>query len=208
MSLRKISFTEKVPIMRALGVFLVVSTLIVLVNSLLRHSIRVNFSISRYVGLESWSAILFFISNLVVASWIAAYLYELGRILRMPRVYYWLVVGVVVMLVGLSICPLGFFDRYRGLGGASIMHQICSRLMFILMALITLMVILNRSVCLYTKVVGGIFLCYMIICIIGHLLKINWFVGHFLIFEALYLVAFMLFCSLCQTEDEIKVAKD
>lgn len=205
--MREISFAEKVPIFRALGLFVLVSTLIIAIISFMRHRLRVDFSISRYVGLEFWSVILFAMANIVAASWIGRYLYEIGQLWRMPRVYYWLVIGVAVTLIGLSICPLGYFDRYAGMGGASIVHQITSRMMFIFMALVVLTIICNRYVGWQTRVVGVIFLCYMVICMIGHFLDLEWFSGHFLIFEALYLISFMVFCAFCQTKSGIKLDK-
>lgn len=94
------------------------------------------YSISRYVGREAWSAVIFALGNLVIA-------WQIYRYVRLAWEDYgkvWLMLArlMLVGFVGLSFCPLGLFDEvYGNYGAVSVMHQIFSRGMFVMMAAMT-----------------------------------------------------------------------
>lgn len=65
--------------MVAILTFVLTTVLVVAVNSYMRKAFMPEYSISRYVGTETWSAIVFALANLVVAFSVLAYLYRVGR---------------------------------------------------------------------------------------------------------------------------------
>lgn len=65
----------------ALAVFLTTATLGVVINSFVfGRGLSLDRSISRYVGYETWSAILFALGNFLVVAMVGKYLWKLGRI--------------------------------------------------------------------------------------------------------------------------------
>lgn len=181
----------------AFAIFVATSGLAVIVNSLLGIGLRFDYTISRYVGLETWSAVVFALGNFVVAGAILYYLYEVIQVWKMPRVAYWCVVVMLVGLIGLSVCPIGYFDpvgaKY-GTSAISLIHGLCSRTMFMTMMVMMLLVVLNVMASKMTRVLGVVFIIYGLMCLCGHLLRVGWFVNTVLVFESLYIMGFMVLC--------------
>lgn len=180
--------------LRAVGVFLLTALAIVGLNSL-SHGWHWDYSISRYVGLETWSAVLFALSNLVVAGLFGKYLYMVGELWQLPRWFYWMIVLTVVGLLGLSACPIGYFDAPGTTFASSVpsqVHQLCSRLMFVCMMLMALTWLLRSQV--QTKIRGwcGVFLTYGVLCTVGFCFDMAWFDRLILVFESAYILGFMV----------------
>ena len=175
----------------AIGIFLTTATAAVAINSL-RYGLHLNYSISRYVGLETWSALTFGLGNIIGATFIARYLFAVGRIWKLPKWCFWVVVVMAVGLIGLSLCPLGYFS-VRGLGTVpDRIHEICSRTMFLCMIVVTGIVMMLRAVKPGVRLLCVLFVLYGLFCVFGYFSKIEWFLGHLLIFESSYIIAFML----------------
>ena len=104
-------------------------------------TVRLDMTISRHMGAEWWSALIFLGCNLVIAPIIMRYIVGIWRWLKLPKIWLFLGILAVVGLVGLSFCPIGLFDQsVEELGVVSIFHQIFSRGMFMtmwFMALVT-----------------------------------------------------------------------
>lgn len=120
-------------IFRAGSVFTGVLVAVVVAYCLRDGEFHAEYSISRYMGREAWSAVVFALCNFVVV-------WCLGRYVREAWKAYgkvWLVLMIVVMacFAGLSLCPIGLFDEtYGDYGVVSVLHQIFSRGMFAAMA--------------------------------------------------------------------------
>lgn len=180
----------------ALAIFALSVVLIVAVNSF-GHGFHIWYSISRYVGLETWSAILFALGNLVVGILMIYYLYWVGGKIGATRGYYWLIVIIVMALLGLSACPIGYFDlpgEAYASSAPSIIHECCSRVMFAAMLIVAAVFALRERESLQTRIGCGIFLIYGIFCVAGYLAHAEWFRGAMLVFESLYLIGFMVMC--------------
>lgn len=193
----RIRNVEKRPIMVAILVFVLTTVTIVLVNSYLLHAFMPWYSISRYVGSETWSAIVFVFANMVVALKVLAYLYKVGEKWQFWHGYFWVVVMMMVGLIGLSVCPIGYFDQpgaAYATSAPSHMHEICSRLMFVSMLVVASMVVFCKRASRVTRMAAAVYVAYGVVCVFGFMTEASWFVRHVLLFESCYLFGFLAFC--------------
>lgn len=194
----------------AIGMFGLGAALAVVGNSLvLRYGWHTNYSISRYVGLETWSTVVFMLTNMVVMLAMRRQLFALGEEMAMRKWYYWLVVAMLVALIGLSAFPVGYFDPVGADYASSTLskvHEICARGMFIAMLIVTGVAVLNRRLPRTVRGVAGGFLVYGLFCLLGYLAKFTWFAQGVLVFESLYILGFMGWCWFYQT-GEVDVTK-
>lgn len=182
----------------AIGIFLFTALMGIILNStVMGYGFHAEYSISRYVGLETWSAILFGLGNVVTMVLLLYYLYEMGENLKMPRIYFWLVVLMAAGLIGLLSCPVGYFD----LPGApyassapSKVHEIGSRLMFLAMLVSEMIVLSSGLIDKRTRIFSVVFVIYGLICVFGYLTKATWFLNALVFFEMMYLLSFMVIC--------------
>lgn len=150
-------------------------------------------SVSRYVGFEEWSAVMFALGNFVTAGMTMAFLWKLGELWKMPRIYYYIGFLMGIGLIWLSACPVGFFDSVEGKSVISFMHEIASRTMFLMMLLVAVLLAMKKSYA--TKTSRGLalaFALYGVICVIGYFTRSGWFMPYFMIYEVSYIVAFEL----------------
>lgn len=195
---------QKGQMMGALGLFLVEVVAIIAISSL-KYGLHLEWTISRYVGLETWSALLFALGNLGVAFLMLRYLYGIGERFEMGRGFYILVVVVVIALVGLSVCPLGYFDITRPIAlsnAVSRIHEICSRTMFAVMVFLAVMMVFCRCATERTKIMAGVFIVYGVVCAFGFFVQADWFIQAGLVFETLYILGFMGLCLGCREHDK------
>jgi len=194
-ALRRIKNTEKRPIVVAILVFVLTTVTIVVVNSYLLGKFMPNYSISRYVGSETWSAIGFMMANLVVAMMVLKYLYMVGEKWGFGRGYFWVVVMMAIGLIGLSACPIGYFDVVGYATSApSHVHEICSRLMFVCMLVVATMILVCKPAVVATRLVAAVYTAYGVVCVFGYMTGAQWFVSHVLLFESCYIFGFLAFC--------------
>lgn len=130
------AFDQKVlPLLQAMAVFAGVVLALVLTYVMRDGGFHMEYSISRYVGREWWSATVFALGNFVIV-W---EVYRYTRVVWKEYGKVWLALMVVMLVcyVGLSLCPLGLFDSsIESLGAVSVLHQIFARGMFMTMAVI------------------------------------------------------------------------
>ena len=129
-------------------------------------------------GLETWSAVLFALGNIVVAGLFGKYLFAVGEAWRMPKWFYVVVVVTAMALLGLSACPIGYFDPNGadfGSSAPSWMHKICSRLMFACMLILAFVWQWNSVVQMKMRRWCAVFVAYGIFCILGYIFGSNWF---------------------------------
>lgn len=184
----------------AILVFLTTALCAVVVNSILGNGLHWNYSISRYVGLETWSAVVFALGNVFVATIMLYYLYGLGEEYGMSKWFYWVVVVMLCGLWGLSACPIGYFDpvgTYYGASAISRIHEFCSRVMFCAMLLAVSMLFYGEKMDRKRRIGAVLFIIYGLICTWAYIVDARWFINLTLIFESLYILGFMVWCLWC-----------
>lgn len=202
---------EKRPVVVAILAFVLTTVTVVAVNTYLHRAFMPDYSISRYVGTETWSAVVFALSNLVVAFCTLMYLYRVGEKWKFWRPYYWVVIMMMVGLIGLSACPIGYFDL-PGQGYAtsapSRIHEVCSRLMFVCMLTVTAIVLFCNRASRATRLAAAIYVAYGAVCVFGYATTAPWFLQHTLLFESCYLFGFLAFCLGMQGRRKIEEKSD
>lgn len=191
-----ITKAQKKWMLLAIGIFLTTSLLVIIVNSL-RQGWHIEYSISRYVGLETWSAVVFALGNIAVAGLFGKYLYAVGEAWQMPKWFYVLVVITAAALLGLSACPIGYFDPAGvafGTSAPSLVHKICSRLMFACMLLMAFVWQWQNEIQNKIRLWCAIFVVYGLVCVTAYYVRWNWFFDTMLVFESVYILGFMVLC--------------
>lgn len=200
---KKDALPSKWLIVGAMMVFVGTAFLGIAVNSVIfRHGFYTEWSISHYVGLEIWSAILFTLGNIFVTIFMGRYLWQLGEAWKMPRVFYWLIVVLVVTLLGLSFCPSGMFDEGDSTSIITWIHILTSRGMFIAMMLVAAMIVISRHANALAHLVNVLYLIYAVVCIVGFMTEAEWFMSNVMVFETLYIMAFMTALAFCDDRRE------
>lgn len=189
----------------ALGIFLVTAGLGVIINSFVfGRGLRLGWSISRYVGCETWSAVLFALGNFLVMAMVGKYLWKLGEKWHMLRVYYYCAFLMCVGLILLSIFPVGYFDNASGKSVISFAHEISSKMMFIAMMLMAAMLAGNWRASAQTRAVCVAYLIYAVFCVTGYLTDGEWFTPLILIYESVYIATFPMVLAACRTGKELR----
>lgn len=179
----------------AMVVFLMTGTLAVAVNSIAGYGFHTDYSISKYVGLETWSAVMFALGNIVVAGLMLRYMYDLGETWKLPRWFFWVVVVMAAALICLSAWPVGYFDVMgAGKSVPTRVHETSSRLMFAMMLVVATVIMKTKQAKKWCRWAGMVFLVYGVICVVGYLTHASWFMNVMLFFEAFYLLSFMVLC--------------
>lgn len=208
-SVAPVSLKKRKLMLYAILIFVATASLAVLVNStVLGYGFHLTFSISRYVGLETWSSIIFALGNAVVAGCIASYLYYLARIWQLPRWFNWLVILMVATLIALSVCPVFYFDTIPGVKSTpTLVHEISSRTMFLAMLITAIVFMVCGRVSAKTRRESLLFATYGIICVCGYFSGAEWFPRIILLLESFYLLWFMVLCLACRSKGQEKVFK-
>lgn len=179
----------------AIGIFMLTSLIGIVGNALMGHGFHAQYSISQYIGFATWSALLFGVGNAVMIATVARFLYSVGEAWHLPRGYYWLVVLMAVGLVGLSVCPAGYFDNL-GLGRIPTeFHTTCARLMFLTMIIIAAIFAACKKAGSWTRRAFGLFVVYGVICALAYMTEAKWFMRGILMFEASFLMGFLFACA-------------
>lgn len=182
----------------ALVIFLVTTTVAVLVNSfVMGHGFTTERSVSRYVGFEAWSAAIFAVGNFFVSGVMGVFLWRLGKLWEMPRIYYYCVFLMVLGLISLSVCPIGLCDIDGQKSLVSLIHELSSRTMFIMILVAAGLMVMKPYGTKASRIICAFYVVYGLVCVFGYLTHGVWFESRVLIFETLYIVGFvvMLFCQ-------------
>lgn len=160
--------------------------------------LRLDYSISKYVGLSFPSAIMFLVINSAVAFGMWHYLKpKLSNTIQ--RI---LMITIVITLIGLSLCPISLFDMIipspiiLGRTPISFLHVLTSRLMFVIMAAFSLLTFyLGKSRTLHDKNTQKTclaFFIYAAICIVLYIFFPSIFWSVDVIIESLYIAFFFI----------------
>lgn len=187
-------------------IFTVIATLAVVLNSFVfGYGFDVARSISRYVGFEVWSVLLFAIGNCFVVAAVARALFKIGEAWHMPKVFYWLTVIMCVALIWLSVFPIGMFDAEGSVSLISWLHILGSRTLFVVMMIVACMIAGNQYASPMTHGVCVGYMVYAIFCVVGHLTEASWFLPYTLIFESSYIVGFLVMLLFCKTRTSRRI---
>lgn len=195
---------KKWPILVALGTFLAGAGIAVTRGILAQaymgraQAWALGNTISYYVGTSTWTAVLFAALNFVTVGLMGYYLWQMGQVWRMPRIYHYLVVILAVAFVWLSVCPVYYADYMGHVSLVSRMHEVASRTMFIMMALIALLVTLKREASVSTRILGVVYLVLAMVSVLGYFTKGAWFTPVILIWESSYILAFLLLMAVAR----------
>lgn len=187
-------------ILAAIGIFWAVAILAIILNRNAclgtAHPWLLGNSISWYVGSQIWSALLFLLGNCIVAILISRFLWSLGEHWKMPRIYFFFVILLVIALAWLSVFPLGFFDSATEKSIVSYMHEAGSRTMFFAMAVVIAFLATKAQSKIF-RMVSGSFVAYAIACAVAVLISSSIFYAGMLFFESFYIFAFMMLLLWC-----------
>lgn len=186
----RMMLSAKRGLLASLVLFVMVSMMIVIANSLSGYGLHWDYSISKYVGLELWSSITFVLSNIIVAAVVGRYAWKLGVSWRMPRIYFYCVFVMVVALIWLSMCPTALCDFDGKISLISWMHHISSRTMFLMMLIVGVMLMFTKRADERSRTWSAIFVAYGVVCMLGYLTNGSWFV--LLVWESLYIDSFLV----------------
>ena len=122
---------------------------------------HLNYTISRYVGLTQWSATAFLICNVVVGILLFQYLKQIRDAWGMPKRWWYASTLMLLMLVVLSIFPVGLYDEVWGeFGMVSTIHRVSSATMFLLAIVTGLETTIKFRKSRFVKDFGAFFVVY------------------------------------------------
>ena len=189
----------KKPVYISMITFWVVFALIVLAHIVTGTAgLHLDYSISKYVGLTFPSAIAFLITNVLVALMVWRYIEPKLK----SNAQKFLIKYTFVMLVLLSVFPIGLFDTiipepvFLGRTPISFLHVITSRTMFVAMAAFSLLVFCDgRKKNLheaYTQKMALAFFIFAVLCVFIFIFFSGFFWQFDIVFESLYIAFFFL----------------
>lgn len=176
-------------------VFMIVTFVIVFSHSFLEgFGLHFEYTISRYVGLTYWSAILFLICNLNLGGLIFRFLREIMAKWKMSKVWWICAVFMILMLILLSCCPVGLFDENWGdFGVVSLIHRFSSKAMFVAALFTAFETIVKFRKSRTVKIAGILFIFYGLFCVGSVLSDFSVFNQYILFFEWGFLVFYLVF---------------
>ncbi len=186
----------------ALVAFCLTATMAVVINTLIGYGFHLEYSISRYVGLEFWSAAVFTAGNCLATAMTCRYMWQLGEDWKMPRIYYYCAFLMAVGLIWLSLCPVGYCDTAEAKSLVSYLHEISSRTMFLMMLLVSTMLAGAPKASALARGVSTGFVVYGVFCVTGYFTQEEWFLPLILIFESMYIIGFVI-VLMCQTDRKV-----
>ncbi len=198
------SFPSRKVLWIGLLAFVITAATAVVLHSVTDYGFDTHRSVSRYVGFEFWSAMFFTLGNCIIVASVARFLWKLGELWRMPRLYFYLVFVMGVSLIWLSVCPVGYFDVDGKVSFVSKMHEISSKTMFMTMLLVAVLIAGNPYASRMTHIASAIYVIYGAICIMGYLTEGAWFMPIILITESAYIVSFIIMLMFCKTREHSK----
>ena len=179
----------------ALKIFVLSSFVIVGVHAFFEgYGFHSEYSISRYVGLDYWSWIAFAVCNIVNGELVFRYLAGVRKQWGMSNRWWFCSLWMLLMLICLSICPVGLFDETWGEWGVvSTIHRITSWTMFLLAVLTVIETFIKFRNSKVIRNFGLILVGYGILCGAPILFGVNIVENLALFIEWGFLVAYMAF---------------
>lgn len=123
---------EQTKIKTIMVIYGIVISIIVVSHSFIEgYDFHLDYTISRYLGLMCWSAILFLITSIFSAAALFKFILRFKNRHKMNILWFITACLMLIGLLGLSICPIGLHDEvYGNFGTVSICHRYFSIVMF------------------------------------------------------------------------------
>lgn len=193
--MKKTRLNDRTALALAFAIFMMSVIFVVIFNSfVMKEGFHVEYSISKYVGLNLFTAGLFLACNVMVGWLLYQYLLSVKRNYKMSQAWWVCGVFMLVMLVGLSLCPVEYFDRFVTEGEHSIVtyiHFFTSRAMFFAAILTGIETLIRFWKINRAKWPALIFVVYGFFAAFCFLSKNEFFFAYELIFEWLFLALYM-----------------
>ena len=187
----------------AIFIFVTVVAIITIMHSfILGRGFHLNWSISRYMGTDFWSAIIFCLANFVVAVMTLKYLFTVKREYGLSPIFVILAVIMTVLFVLLSVFPVGLFDANWGeFGLISHLHRGSSYTLFAFLILLTLDLMIEVRKGLVMHLFGAAAVTLSLFCVISFFAGWDFFNDYMYIFESGYVLMNLVFYSLIPRKD-------
>ena len=187
----------------AIFIFVTVVAIITIMHSfILGRGFHLNWSISRCMGTDFWSAIIFCLANFVVAVMTLKYLFTVKREYGLSPIFVILAVIMTVLFVLLSVFPVGLFDANWGeFGLISHLHRGSSYTLFAFLILLTLDLMIEVRKGLVMHLFGAAAVTLSLFCVISFFAGWDFFNDYMYIFESGYVLMNLVFYSLIPRKD-------
>ncbi|MBQ6570753.1 hypothetical protein IJI02_00175 [Candidatus Saccharibacteria bacterium] len=174
------------------AIFTFVELLIVLTHSFLEgYGFHLEYSFSRYIGLEPWSIILFFFTALAILFSLFGFYRIFDRLNHLNLLEKLSALIMSIGLLGLSVCPVGFFDQTWGdYGVVSQLHRIFASIMFTFSTIFVFLLLIRFRRNRHFLLASALFVSYGFVLIVSYALKFAWISRYFLIAESVFLFLF------------------
>lgn len=178
----------------ALSIYLLATFIIVFGHSFLESfGFHFDYTISRYIGLTTWSALFFLVISLIIFALVFKYILYLKKTYQMSRLWWIISVITVVSLIGVGLCPIGYFDKvYGDFGVVSHLHRLFSNTMFCLSILMVFLTALKFHKIKSFFIPSVFYIIYTLAFVVCYASNFSFFFNHILIFEALFLTFFYI----------------
>lgn len=167
--------------------------IIVLGNSFLYDfGFHTNYTISRYIGLSTWSALLFLFASLGIFYNVLKYVLAIRREHKMNLLWTIVSITTVTMLIFVGLFPVGYFDKTFGdFGIVSTLHRSFACAMFCLsipMVFLTALHFRHEKQFLTPSIIFVIYGLFFVFC---YHLQLQFFMNSILFFESAFLAYFL-----------------
>ena len=182
----------------AIFIFVAVVAIITIMHSfILGRGFHVSWSISRYMGTDFWSAVIFCLANFVVAVMTLKYLFSVKKEHGLSPIFLILVIVMTVLFALLSIFPVGLFDDVWGqFGTVSHIHRGSSYALFLFMIFIALDLMIEIRKGKAMHLFGTVAVLGSLFCVISFLAGWDFFSSYMYIFESGYVLLNLVLYSL------------
>ena len=157
------------------------------------YGFHLDYTISRYIGLNTWSATLFLATSIFIFVNIMKHLKCLKDTFNMSNFWWIIAIITMVSLLGVGFCPIGYFDKiYGDFGPVSIVHRITSSMMFCFSILLVFMMTLKFRAEKPFFFASLLYVIYGLTFITLYMLNSQLLVNNIFIFEATFLAFFYI----------------
>lgn len=184
---------NKAHIVIASLIYLIVTLAIVLINSfVLNFGFHTEYTISRYIGLSTWSAVTFSFASLFIFYHIFKYLSFIKSKHNMNKLWWIISLITIIALVIVGLFPVGYFDQTFGnFGIVSKIHRTSAYIMFCSSILMVFLTVIKFYKERFFSTVSILFIIYGLLFVFGYAFNITFFQNIILFFEAIFLAFYL-----------------
>ena len=178
----------------AFFIYLLVTFTIILSNSFIfNFNFHTEYTISRYIGLSTWSAIIFAIASLIIFYNIFQYLKNIKKEHKMNKLWWFISLITIIALIFVGLFPVGYFDQTFGdFGVVSKIHRTSAYIMFCSSILMTFLTTIKFYKERIFRTVSIFFIIYGLLFVFGYAFNVNFFQNTILFSETVFLAIYLL----------------